>query len=345
MFLAGEKNINLCDGFDMHQTSEGIMPDSPKDIIRSVLRSLPAAVPHVGAAYANFLTDQQLQEIKDAIERLSEEQKKSLSNDLEFRDKFSLLEKILLSPDKSYTMPPFKLTVVIPCGGKGGNLFPMTQVMPKCLVFIKERTLLQHIIDPFYQAQDLFEKVIIVTGDYHDAIQLNVQQGGFGDFVECRHIGNPSVSAGLMQIAPLIETDKFLLHYNDILIHEPNWKKVIDTYALQHKYHSQIGTLLCSNYYPLGVGVITEGPQGTLKCFEEKPQHLAPDKLINIAVAIFEKRTIKDYCVASDSTFFRETLDRIKNRETLCLHKVDKWHHVQDWNALYRLQHEHLFQN
>ncbi len=312
-----------------------------------LLQSLPAAVPYAGDVYNAYLNaaelqkfDLTLEEIKTAIRNHNEELMSGMG---ELTERF--LQLSIMIERESPSVKKSKLTVVIPCGGLGGNLFPMTQVMPKVLVLIKNKSLLQHIIDSFYcKYQEYFEKIIVVTGKYHDAISYNIKQGGYGDFVECYHAGkeNPSVSEILIDLVRTSRvTDRFVLHYNDILIPNLDWGHVVETYVSQKKFLKQIGMLLCSNYYPLGIGVITGGEPNLLGEFVEKPQDLAADLLANTAVGIFEKSVIDKYCESNDKSFFCEPITRIKNsKENIYLHRVGTWFHVQDWNALYRIQND-----
>jgi hypothetical protein len=353
------------------------MDAAMKDKFIILLKSLPAMIPTGGKAYAHFQTEVSIDEVKGMIEVLSDlnaDQHEKLFSELgnisEVKDtlnwlrnlnekqheillskfgnmaeKFELLEIVIKNKYQEYDKPNrSKITVVIPCGGKGGNLFPMTQVMPKCLVIVNNKTLLQHILDSFHKHAHLFDKVIVTTGDYHDAISHKVEQCRLGDFVECRHVQSSSVPHSLRLIRNEIASDRFLLHYNDILISDPKWEQIVDTYELHKKHHKQIGTLLCSQFYPLGIGVISAGHDGLMKDFEEKPDYLAHGKYANIAVAIFETRTIDKYCKDQDTTFFKETIKRMQDhKEPISLQQVEKWFHVQDWNALYNLQHGRLF--
>jgi UTP-glucose-1-phosphate uridylyltransferase len=338
------------------------------DWLRAALRggsaAIPASIPYAGAAYAFHVSARQLDQVKKDISDLRDssaqehqELKCTLDEIQEMlaglkTHEYDELMSQLMSQSESNGMvlqailsaiikqghprkDSEKITAIIPCGGTGGGLFPITQVMPKCLVIIREKTLLQHILDSL--DREIFQKVIITTEDYHEAIVHNVAP--YGDFVECVNLGKSSVTNALIKIKGKIKTGRFLLHYNDILIETVRWQHVLDVHEVHKPHHDQIGTLLCSTFYPFNVGVITENGAGLVGQFVEKPEHLTNEKRVNLAVALFEKKVI-DYCRPDDESFFAETIQRILENENICLYGIEgKWRHVQNWNVLYDLQH------
>jgi len=62
--------------------------------------------------------------------------------------------------------------------------------------------------------QDLGEKVTVITGKYSDAIEENVKQGGYTDFVECRNIIGRSLPDVLLKARDFMRSTPFLIHFN-----------------------------------------------------------------------------------------------------------------------------------
>lgn len=231
-----------------------------------------------------------------------------------------------------------KFTVVIPAGGEGGSLFPLNKVMPKCLVTIGRKSMIQHIIDSFLPYKNLFSEIIVITDKYSDAIKENIRQGGYGDFVKCREI-SAAVPKALLKIESKL-TNPFVLHYNDIIIEKINWHDVYDHYISKRKQIRQIGMLLCSKYYPINIGVIKEGDVNMLKSFEEKPEHLVGEYLANLGVGVFE-RELLNYIKDKDKGIFENTIYRvIKANRPILLYRVGKWYHIQDLQSLFYIQNE-----
>jgi NDP-sugar pyrophosphorylase family protein len=304
--------------------------------IKSLLLAIPASTPVVGASYSSYMTTEQINALEELIKQLSDDQMQSLLR-MEARHS-QMLTEIRIDASRN-SMPRLeKMDVVIPCGGQGGSLFPMTQVMPKCLVMIKNKSILQHIIDVYFQNRDKFRRVIVTTGDYHEAISCNASQGGFGDFVECVHVGSMHVSATLLHLNDRL-SNRFVMHYNDILIPQITWNRIIERYDSDYRHLKQMGMLITSRNYPLKVGVVIE-QNGIITSFTEKPKTLGGDKAVNTAVAIVEKIVVEKYCKDDKTPFYEDTIGKIlQDKENICSYHVDQWFHVQDWNALWDIQH------
>lgn len=308
-------------------------------VLKKIVEASPVGLPYVGAIYAQLKAD----EGSETLERVLNDILSS-TNDLVRDTKLSKNEITTISINIQRLINESsnkkKLTVVVPVGGDGGSLFPLTQVMPKCLVTIGHKSMLQHILDSFASCRELFTKVIILTGKYSAAIEENVRQGRYGSFVECKNLSeSKSVPHALLMISDELKKGPFLLHYNDILIEGINWKHIHSRYFDNPIRRDQIGMLLCSKYYPLGIGVITEGEAEILKSFEEKPDQLLGGTMANLAVAIFEPEFL-DYIEEDHSGIFESSVkEALDAKRTISLYKVNKWHHIQDLKALYDFLH------
>ena len=312
------------------------------EVVKELLKHIAASTPGIGPSLGSYFTSKGFDELKKLIESATKSQN-------EIRESHALIEKLLerIEKDEALKKEDPQITVIIPCGGKGGSLFPMTEVMPKCLVIINEKTILQHIIDSFLRHKHIFNQVIITAGNkYFDAIQNNVKQGGYGDFVKCQMVEDKtSVPENLLGIKDQILGNKFLLHYNDILIPDPDWDEFIELHNRKEKRLKQVGTLMCSCNYPLKVGLISGNNKrpNMIAEFIEKPEKESLGKMVNIAVALFDKGVINEYCKPDHTSFFKETISEILKHETVCYYQTGEWFHVQDWNSLFDIQNKHLF--
>lgn len=310
-----------------------------KEILMKIVNYSPTAAPYVGNIYAQFLADAAIDDLKsllNEIKTISKEERQSLNTTNSELIKMQEAVNELIGTKSKKT----RMTVLIPAGGEGGSLFPVTQVMPKCLVTIGNKSMLQHIIDPFYHQQDLFDKTIVMTDKYSDAVNENIKQGNYGNFVECAQISGKTLPDALLKLKDSLPEKPFVIHYNDVLIEECDWNHIYDRYFEYKKRNKHIGMLLCSNYYPspLGIGVIKEGKPDTLSSFIEKPEQLSGRDLANLAIAIFEPEIFR-YMESGHSGLFENTISNvIQSKRTLSLYRIEKWHHVQDLKALYYLQ-------
>lgn len=310
-----------------------------REILEKVVEYAPAAIPYAGNIYTQFLANEGTEDLKVLLKEI-----KTLSQDeiTNLNTAYSELQKIqeALNQLISTKSTKEKLVVVIPAGGDGGSLFPVTQVMPKCLVTIGNKSMLQHLIDPFYNHTDLFEKVIVMTGKYSKAIAENVKQGGYGDFVICKNISGKTLPDALLKLKDHLPKKPFLIHYNDVIVEDCDWSHIHSRYFEYQERCKHIGMLLCSRYFPfpLGIGVIKEGKADTLLSFTEKPEQLMGNVLANLAIAIFEPEVF-DYMEADHKGLFEDTIrEVIQAKRSISLYRIEKWHHVQDLKALYHIQ-------
>ena len=310
-----------------------------QEILYKIVDYSPTAIPYAGNIYAQFLASEATEDLKallNELKTLSQEERKSLDTTNSELTKIQEAINQLISSKGTKE----KLTVVLPAGGEGGSLFPVTQVMPKCLVIVGNKSMIQHIIDPFYHHPDLFDKVIVMTGKYSKAIEENIKQGNYGDFVECKNISGKTLPDALLKLKDHLPKKPFLIHYNDVLIEDCDWNHIHNRYFEYQERCKHIGMLLCSRYYPfpLGIGVIKEGKTDRLLSFTEKPKQLVGDNLANLAVAIFEPEFF-NYMEADHRGLFEDTIGSvIAAKRTISLYRIEKWHHVQDLKALYHLQ-------
>ena len=61
------------------------------------------------------------------------------------------------------------LSVIILCGGEGQRLRPLTEKIPKPLVKIKNKAIIEYIINHFLKYK--IENIIIVTGYKHNVLR------------------------------------------------------------------------------------------------------------------------------------------------------------------------------
>jgi NDP-sugar pyrophosphorylase family protein len=300
------------------------------DIIRKALRSTPAGIPYVGPIYAKYLSDltdeemrQLLSQLKDASEAQYGKLMQEMRNEWEVTNEqlqltVRFLEELLAKDQESSG-----LTAVIPCGGKAGHMFPFNSGMPKTLFILHTKPILHHILDSLRAEPAVFSRVIILVREFADAIEASVQC--YGNYVQCIRTEN-DVPGALLEIEDKLD-GPFLLHYNDILVEDTKWKQVYRRYCNLKESHGVVGMLLCSQHYPLGVGVITEHTDGCLETFQEKPERLAHG-YASLGVAIFEPRFLR-YVDRNHTSIYREGLKDAHDRgEKLGIYKVTKWCHI-----------------
>lgn len=144
-------------------------------------------------------------EIVNAIDRMIDGSKiRNRSHAIEY-----MLSKNLL---------PEKTKVLILTGGEGVKLRPFTYEMPKALLPIHNKPLLQHTIE--FMAQNGFKDIIISVGHLGEKIKNYFKDGsGFG--VQITYIDQDKKESGtaqpLLQAKKLMGESPFILWYGDVL--------------------------------------------------------------------------------------------------------------------------------
>lgn len=158
------------------------------------------------------------------------------------------------------------IPVVIMAGGKGTRLYPYTQVLPKPLIPIGEKTITEHIMDRFckYGCND-FTMIVNYKKNFIQSYFKDNEQKRDVQFVEEKEFLG---TAGGLRLLEGKYTDTFFMSNCDILIEE-DYEKII-------QYHKQSGnliTMVCANKnitIPYGTVVMDEMGRAAQIC--EKPE-------------------------------------------------------------------------
>ena len=170
---------------------------------------------------------------------------------------------------------PFLKQVVILAGGKGTRMREMTTDLPKPMVSIGDKPVIDHLIEIF---------------EYFGNFEFVIPTGYLGNIIE-EHFKNKKnvrvVETGLdtntggriKKIEDILE-ERFLVTYGDGLANV-NINKLIDF----HKKNNGIGTMTVTN--PVSrFGLVNFNKESRVESFIEKPKL---DGFVNIGFMIFEK--------------------------------------------------------
>ena len=161
-----------------------------------------------------------------------------------------------------------KLTrAVVLCGGRGVQLRPFTYELPKPMVPVKGRPLLEHVIEGL---RDQGIRDIILTIDYlGDKIAAHFGDGGkFGVKIQYAKASKPIGTAGSLRLTKeLVGDQPFLLVYGDVLA-KVDYQELIDF----HAEHKKLVTMaLTSVADPSAAGAVSlRGAK--VVAFTEKPK-------------------------------------------------------------------------
>lgn len=177
---------------------------------------------------------------------------------------------------------------VILAGGKGIQMRPLTYEMPKTMIPVHGKPILQHIIESLRDQR--IKDITVLIGHLGEMIQDYFKDGSkFGvniDYVKEKH--QYGTGGSLRELKNKIN-DAFVLIYGDVLS-EINYLDFIDF----HKSHNQIASMaLTSQDHPTEYGVVNLQGSKIVK-FEEKPEKKPGlSHLINAGMYILESSIFK----------------------------------------------------
>jgi UDP-N-acetylglucosamine diphosphorylase / glucose-1-phosphate thymidylyltransferase / UDP-N-acetylgalactosamine diphosphorylase / glucosamine-1-phosphate N-acetyltransferase / galactosamine-1-phosphate N-acetyltransferase len=170
----------------------------------------------------------------------------------------------------------FYMQCVILAAGKGTRMRPLTLTLPKPLVLVCNKPLLQHIVEALPSEID---EIILVVGYLEEQIRAYCGSEFCGRRVQYVTQENPAGGTGdaLKAAAPLLH-GRFLFMYADD-IHGATALKTVVSYPY--------AMLAARSKTPEQFGVLALNSDGTLKAIIEKPK-FPPSNLINIGGIVLD---------------------------------------------------------
>ena len=174
---------------------------------------------------------------------------------------------------------PFLKQVVILAGGKGTRMREMTTDLPKPMVSIGDKPVIDHLIGIFEYFGNF--EFVIPTGYLGNIIDEHFKNKKNVRVVET---GLDTNTGGRIKKIEDILEERFLVTYGDGLANV-NINKLIDF----HKKNNSIGTMTVTN--PVSrFGLVNFNKESRVESFIEKPKL---DGFVNIGFMIFEKKFLK----------------------------------------------------
>lgn len=160
----------------------------------------------------------------------------------------------------------FNLPVVIMAGGFGTRLRPLTNVLPKPLIPIGEKTMLEEIFDRFNQFG--CHRFYISVNYKAELIKYYIKEQALPYNLEYFIEEKPLGTAGSMSLLKGKISETFFVTNCDIII-DQDYSEILN-YHRANK--NEITIVAALKHYPIAYGTIETGENGKLKKLIEKPE-------------------------------------------------------------------------
>jgi mannose-1-phosphate guanylyltransferase len=190
------------------------------------------------------------------------------------------------------------LRAILLAAGLGTRLRPLTLTVPKCLVRIQGKPLLDYWLEHLFAAR--IERVLINTHWLADAVRDHVALSPFRDRVDVIH------EETLLGTGGTVKANKDWCGKEPVLVAHADNLTTFDVaqFIAAHRArpgHCSLSMLAFRTDAPQTCGIIELAPDGTVVGFHEKVAN-PPGDLANAAVYILEPETIAFVCSLERST-------------------------------------------
>jgi NDP-sugar pyrophosphorylase family protein len=179
------------------------------------------------------------------------------------------------------------MKAAILAGGAGTRLYPITAYVPKTLIPIAGRYVIEHIID-YLKRYGIRDLVMLISENERELLRNHLGTGErYGVNIEysvAERIG----TAGAVGAAASMLGNSFVVYYGDVLT-DMNLKDMIDF----HISKKATCTIALSTTVPIEYGVARVAGDGKVTYFEEKP--VLSEYPISMGIDIFQKEALA-YC-------------------------------------------------
>ena len=223
----------------------------------------------------------------------------------------------------------FDLPVVIMAGGYGTRLRPLTYVLPKPLVPINDKTMLEHIFDRFNRYG--CSKYYISVNYKSSLIQFYLKQQNLPYTINYFEEDKPLGTAGSLSLLKNDLKETFFVSNCDILI-EQDYSEIL---KYHRENHNELTVIAALKNYSIPYGTIDTGENGQLIMLSEKPNFIFK---INSGMYILEPHLLDD--IPENKIFHITTLiEKINKRNgKVGVFPVSEksWKDVGEWDEYVR---------
>lgn len=224
----------------------------------------------------------------------------------------------------------FELPIVIMAGGFGTRLKPLTNVLPKPLIPIGERTMLEEI---FFRFSKYGCKNFHVSVNYKaDLIEYYIKKLNLPLKIDFFKEPKPLGTAGSLTLLKEKLNTTFFINNCDILI-ESDYSEILNYHQSQK---NEITIIAALKSFPIPYGTIESGNNGNLTEIMEKPEFTFK---INSGMYLLEPHLLNEI---PENEFFHITdlIQKVKKRSgKIGVYPVSEksWKDIGDWNEYLKI--------
>lgn len=224
----------------------------------------------------------------------------------------------------------FNLPIVIMAGGLGSRLKPLTNVLPKPLIPIGDKTILEQIFQHFNR-HGCYNFYISVNYKA-DLIEYYLKNQNLPYNIEYIKEDKPMGTAGSLSLLNGKINETFFVSNCDIII-EQDYSEILDYHR---KNHNEITIVAALKHYPIPYGTIESSENGKLVSLTEKPEITFK---INSGMYILEPNLLKEI---PNNLFFHIThlIENIRQRGgKVGVFPVSEksWQDIGEWSEYIKL--------
>ncbi len=215
----------------------------------------------------------------------------------------------------------FQNYVVIMAGGKGTRLDPFTKILPKPLIPIGDKTVIEHIMEKFYKYG--FSRFVYTLNFKKEYLKLYFRENNFPYMIDWVEETDFLGTAGSIYLLKEKVCEPFFVVNCDSLL-DVDFEDVL----LWHKEHGAFITIVgCHNEVKIPFGVL-ELANGKLENILEKPVH---DVIINTGVYVMDPQVVS--YIPSDGHMDMNTLiELVMNKEKVSVYPISSgWFDLGQW--------------
>lgn len=162
-------------------------------------------------------------------------------------------------------MENFRLKAAILAGGAGTRLYPITAYVPKSLIPLGSRYVIEYIIG-YLKHHGITDLVMLISENESKLLRNHLGDGArFGVRVEYS-VADRIGTAGALGAAGNLLGDNFVVYYGDVLT-DMDLKAMIQF----HEARESVCTIAMSTAVPMDYGIAKVNAVGRVTFFEEKP--------------------------------------------------------------------------